>query len=38
MFENTVLRKITGTKGEEVTRNGIMKSFAICTAKQIVLE
>jgi hypothetical protein len=38
MFENTVLRKIIGTKREEVTGNWIMRSFVICTAEQIVLE
>jgi hypothetical protein len=38
MFEHTVLRKIIGTKREEGTGNWIMESFAICTAKQTVLE
>jgi hypothetical protein len=38
MFEHIMLRKITGTKREEGTGNWKMKSFVICTAKQIVLE
>jgi hypothetical protein len=36
MFENTVLRKIFGTKREDVSGNWIMRSFSICTAQQIV--
>jgi hypothetical protein len=38
MFEHTVLRKLIGTKREEGTGNWKMKSFVICTDKQIVLE
>jgi hypothetical protein len=41
VFENRVLRRIFGPKGEEVTGDGenyIMRSFIICTVNQILLE
>jgi len=39
MFENRILRRIFGLKTEEVARgwkNYIMKSFIICTLRQIL--
>jgi hypothetical protein len=41
VFENKVLRRIFGSKRDEVTvewRNCIMKSFVICTLHQVLLE
>jgi hypothetical protein len=38
VFENRVLRRIFGPKGDEVTgewRNCIMRSFMICTLRQV---
>jgi hypothetical protein len=40
VFENRVLRRIFGPKRDEVTNgeNCIMKSFMICTLRQVLLE
>jgi hypothetical protein len=41
VFENRVLMKIFGQKRNKVTgewRNCIMKSFMICTLRQVLLE
>ena len=41
MFENRVLRRIFGSKKDEVPggrENYIMKSFMICTPHQILFE
>jgi hypothetical protein len=38
VFENRLLRRISGPKRDEVTENGencIMKSFMICTLRQV---
>jgi hypothetical protein len=38
VFENRVLRSIFGPKRDEVTGECIMKSFMICTLRQVLLE
>jgi hypothetical protein len=39
VFENIVLRRIFGPKRDEVNgQNCIMKSFMICTLRQVLLE
>jgi hypothetical protein len=39
VFENRVLRRIFGPKTDEVTgENCIMRSFMICTLRQVLLE
>jgi hypothetical protein len=35
VFENKVLRRIFGPKRHEVTGNCIMRSFVICTLRQV---
>jgi hypothetical protein len=41
VFENKLLRRIFGTKRDEVTgewKNSIMRSFMICSLRQVLLE